>query len=120
MRRKLYLAAVALQLCSSYSYSEEIFGTGNASGLTWTMENVLPAQSGLTVNSVFYRYTTVKNPLDDMIVHVQNEDALGSGYIFRSSDDWSGLPGNTINKLIGVESIPRERWGNGSIEVEGF
>jgi len=84
------------------------------------MENVLPAQSGLTVNSVFYRYTTVKNPLDDMIVHVQNEDALGSGYIFRSSDDWSGLPGNTINKLIGVESIPRERWGNGSIEVEGF
>lgn len=83
------------------------------------MSNILPRQAGLTVDGVFYRYTTVKDPSDDMLVHVQNEDAQGSGYIFRSTDDWSGLPGNTITKTVQVGGIPLERWGDGSIEVEG-
>lgn len=83
------------------------------------MTNVLPQQAGLTVDSVFYRYTTVKNPEDDMLVHVQNENANGEGYIFRSTDDWSGLPGNTINKAVAVNGIPIDSLGDGSIEVEG-
>jgi hypothetical protein len=117
-----YLAVLALLACSSYSYSEEVFGTSqNAAqtGLNWVMTNVLPQQAGLTVNSVIYRYTAVKDPATGMIVYVQNENAQGPGYIFRSVDDWSGLPGNTINKVVSVANIPRELWGDGSIEVDG-
>ena len=83
------------------------------------MQNVLPQQAGLTVGNVIYRYTAVKNIEDDMLVHVQNEDALGNGYIFRETDDWSGLEGNKIFKIVPVGAIPLERWGNGSVEVEG-
>lgn len=83
------------------------------------MTNILPQQAGLTVGNVVYRYTTIKNTDDDMVVHVQNENALGEGYIFRSSDDWSGLPGNTINKVVPVNNIDISYWGNGSIQVDG-
>lgn len=83
------------------------------------MMNVLPQQAGLTVDNVVYRYTTVKEDEWDMLVHVQNENALSNGYIFRETDDWSGKPGNTINKLVPVASIPIQYWGDGSIEVEG-
>lgn len=112
-----------LLACSSYSYSEEIvYGTTQnaaSDALTWVMTNVLPQQAGLTVNSVIYRYTAVKDPATGMIVYVQNENAQGPGYIFRSKDDWSGLPGNTINKVVPVNNIPKELWGRGSIDVEG-
>jgi len=84
------------------------------------MTNILPQQAGLTVGNVVYKYTAVKNTEDDMVVHVQNENALGEGYIFRSSDDWSRLPGNTINKVVPVNDIDISYWGNGSIEVDGF
>lgn len=114
---------VLLAYCS-YSYSsEEVYGTTtNAAniGLNWVMSNILPQAAGLTVNNVIYRYTTEKDPEDDMLVHVQNENAKGNGYIFRSTDDWSGLPGNSINKIIPVGGIGIDFWGDGSIEVEGF
>lgn len=113
-----------LLACCSYSYSsEEVYGTTtNAAnvGLNWVMTNVLPQATGLTVNNVIYKYTTEKDPEADMLVHVQNENAQGNGYIFRSTDDWSGLPGNTINKTIPVGGIGIDFWGDGSIEVEGF
>ena len=54
-----------------------------------------------------------------MVVNVQNLNALGSGYIFKSSDNWSGLPGNSIQKAVPVNNIPIQFWGDGSIEVEG-
>ena len=60
------------------------------------MQNILPQQAGLTVGNVIYRYTAVKNIDDDMLVHVQNENALGTGYIFRETDDWSGLEGLSL------------------------
>ena len=109
-------------VCSSYSYSEQVNETSTnaaALGLNWVMTNILPQNAGLTVNGIVYRYTTVKNAEDDMVVYVQNEDAINGGYIFRNADDWSGLPGNSINKLVPVNSIPLEYWGDGSIEVEG-
>ena len=114
---------LALLVCSSYSYSEEVFGSTTnaaAAGYNWVMTNLLPAQAGLQVNGVVYRYTAVKNTDDDMVVHVQNENARGAGYIFRSSDDWSGLPGNTINKVVPVNNVDISYWGNGSIQVDGF
>ncbi len=83
------------------------------------MQNVLPQQAGLTVNTVVYRYTAEKNIEDPFVVHVQNENALNTGYIFRETDDWSGVPGNNIYKVIPVGAIPIEYWGDGSIQWEG-
>lgn len=107
----------------SYSYSNPItYGaSGNAAqnGLNWVMSQVLPNAAGLSVNGVVYQYTAVKETEDDMIVYVQNENAEGNGYIFREVDDWSGLPGESINKLVSVNNIPIGAWGDGSIEVEG-
>lgn len=83
------------------------------------MTEVLPQQAGLTVSNVIYSYTSVKKIEDDMLVHVQNQNAQAPGLIFRETDDWSGIPGNTINKVVPVQNIPLELWGDGSIEVEG-
>jgi len=84
------------------------------------MQNVLPQQAGLEVTGVIYRYTTVKITEDDMVVYVQNEDAQNAGqYIFREVDDWSQKPGNTIYKLVPTDNILIDRWGDGSIQVEG-
>ena len=84
---------VGLAFCSSYSYSEQVFGvTKNAAdfGYNWVMSQILPQQAGLQVNNVFYRYTTIKDEEDEMVVYVQNENAQGDGYIFREVDDWTG------------------------------
>jgi hypothetical protein len=84
------------------------------------MQNVLPQQAGLEVTGIIYRYTAVKDPESDMIVYVQNEDAQNPGeYIFREKDDWSKRPGETIFKLIPQNNVLIDRWGDGSIQVEG-
>ena len=83
------------------------------------MPSALPAATGLTVDGVIYQYSAIKNINDPMVVSVQNKNALGAGYIFRSQDDWSGKPGNFITKLVPVENIPFKYWGEGSITVEG-
>lgn len=110
----------------SYSSSESIapyYGTtGNAasSGYSWSMNDVLPEPPGLDINGVFYSYTPQKETEADMKVHVQNENANGTGYIFRDTEDWSGAQGGIeVRKVIGIGNIPREAWGNGSIEIEG-
>ena len=116
------MAAALLLAYSSSSYSEEVFGsTQNAAspGLTWVMTNILPQFAGLEVNGLVYQYTTVKDPDSDMIVYVQNEYAQSDGYIFRNADDWSGLPGNTINKSFALPNTLGAMWGNGSIEIDG-
>lgn len=107
--------------CSCYSepYTYGISPNAAASGLTWDMTSVLPKEAGLSVNGVFYQYTAVKNPADSMLVHVQNLNAKGSGYIFRETDDWTGRPGTTINKLVSLDNVPIGYWGKGSIAVEG-
>lgn len=84
------------------------------------MTNVLPQQAGLEVTGIFYKYTAVKDPETDMVVWVQNEDAVNDGqYIFREVDDWSGRPGKTIKKYIPQNDVLINRWGDGSIEWEG-
>ena len=83
------------------------------------MTNILPQQAGLQVNAVIYNYSVDKVTEDDFLVHVQNENARGEGYIFRETDDWSGLPGSTINKNVAVPNIDISYWGLGSIETEG-
>ena len=116
------MAALVLLLYYSYSYCETISGTTtNAAkdGLSWTMNNVLPQYTGLTVNAVKYTYTAIKVPSDPLVVNIQNSNAQGTGYIFRNRDDWTGLPGNSITKTVPVESIPIQYWGPGEIKLEG-
>lgn len=118
---------VVLVCWAGYSYSESIapyYGTtpnAAAGGQTWSMDNVLPSGvPGLDIDLVIYDYTPIKETQDDMVVHIQNENADGTGYIFRESDDWSGVPGGVeIRKVIPVIPLNRELWGDGSIEVEG-
>lgn len=127
MLKRLLLTA-GLACWGSYSYSESIapyYGqTGNAAsnGYTWDMSTVLPSGiPGLDINTIIYNYTPIKNPEDAMKVHIQNQNALGNGYVFRETDDWSGVAGGIeIRKVVPViPNIPRAAWGQGSIEVEG-
>lgn len=109
-------------LSYSYSYSETTYGvTSNAAGdgLNWDMGNVLPPDAGLVVNGVIYNYTVEKETQDPFKVNIQNENVDGTDYIFKETDDWSGLPGSTINKLIGLDNVPGSAFGDGSIETEG-
>jgi len=114
---------LSLVLSPSYSYSEPYYygSSGNAAStaLSWGMPSVLPDIAGLDINGLLYRYTTVKNPEDDMKVHVGNHNANGDGYTFRETDDWSGVPGNTIVKSFPLSNIPSANWGTGFIDVEG-
>jgi len=103
--------------CDPYSYGT----TGNAAStaLSWGMSSVLPDIPGLDINGLLYKYTTIKNPEDDMKVHVKNLNAEGEGYTFSATDDWSGVPGNTIVKSFPIANVASSKWGDGSITVEG-
>ena len=103
--------------CDPYSYGT----TGNAAStaLSWSMSSVLPDIPGIDINGLLYKYTTVKDPDADMKVHIGNKNVDKGGYIFRETDDWSGVPGNTIVKSFPLSNIPAPQWGSGSIEVEG-
>ena len=115
---------MALFCSYSYSYSEikNDISKNAATGLTWTMHNILPYTTGLTVDGVIYQYTAVKNTADPMGVTIQNRNATSddNNYVFRNRDDWTGLRGNTITKVIPVDNIPSALWGNGEIKVDGI
>lgn len=84
------------------------------------MTNVLPTVTGLTVDGVIYQYTSVKKPEDYMTVAVQNRNALdNNSYIFRKLDDWTGLKGTTITRVVPVDNIEGKYWGRGEISVDG-
>jgi len=115
-------------LLPGYSYSESIapyYGsTGNAvtdQSLTWSMPDVLPEPPGLDIDTVIYNYTIRKETEDSVDVYVGNENAAGTGYIFREHDQWrpGSLDGTEINKVIGIGGIHRDQWGDGFIDVEG-
>jgi hypothetical protein len=122
MKLKHFGAALVFLACCSYSYSEVVRGqTPNAAanGLAWTMTNILPNYTGLSVNAVSYQYTTRKETSDSFVVNVQNLSTSGTGYVFRSTDDWTGLPGNTITKTVPVANIAGSQWGPGEIASTG-
>jgi hypothetical protein len=79
----------------------------------------VPTLEGVDINGVFYRYTAIKQQGDPYTVSVQNQDADQGGYIFRSTDDWSGGSGGTIQKFVPVPYSPLGNWGTGSIEEVG-
>ena len=119
--KKCGALALSVAFCS-YCYSEIVHETSQNAAIDaqqWVMTNVLPGYMGLTVNSISYQYTAVKETQDAMLVSIQNQQAGGAGYVFRSVDDWTGLPGNTIRKSVPVGAIPYESWGAGEISIEG-
>jgi hypothetical protein len=127
MLKKLLLLVVLVYWVQS-SYSESItpyYGyTGNAAsgGNTWSMDTYLPSGiPGLDINGVIYNYTIQKQLNDSVTVNVQNENANGTGYIFRETDEWKpgSLGGTQINKVVPVVPSNRALWGDGSIEVTG-
>lgn len=88
--------------------------------MQWRMEDVLPPQAGLTINGMLYQYTTEKDPDSDLTVTIRNKHALAFGeYIFSNTDDWSGLPGNTINKKVVIPETSTTLWGDGEISIQG-
>ena len=127
MLKRLLLGALVVFL-PSYSYSESIqsyYGTtpnAAVNGHSWSMDNVLPEPPGLDINAIIYNYEINKDVNDSAKVHVQNENANGTGYIFRETDEWNpgSVSGTEIRKVVPViPNIPRAAWGDGSIEVEG-
>lgn len=113
-------------LASSYCYSDTSYGvTGNAAnnGLQWNMGTVLPDSTDpwitVDINGLSYQYTMEKDPNADAKVYVRNEDAVNGGYVFEETDDWSGVPGGNIRRYFRFGYIGSERWGDGSIDVEG-
>lgn len=116
------LVALVLLLCYCYSYCDVVntkSSNAAANGQTWVMENILPQYTGLTVNSVSYGYTAVKNTSDPFQVSIQNYNHSGTGFVFRSVDDWSGRPGNTITKTVPTGGISLNQWGRGEIATTG-
>ena len=116
---------LSLALCSSYSYSSadpfKYGASGNAArnALSWGMSSVFPPIGGIDINGLIYRYSTIKETDADMKVTIGNLNAEGDGYTFKETDDWSGVPSNTITKSFSLSNIPLESWGDGSITVEG-
>ena len=79
----------------------------------------VPTVQGLDINGVIYQYTPIKRPEDDFTVTVQNARADGSGYIFSETDNWSGRPGITINRLVPLPYTPLSDFGDGEILTTG-
>lgn len=95
--------------------------TNNAAAyaLQWTMDSILPPQAGLSINGLIYQYTITKDPTTDSWVTVQNLNADGTCCVLSYTDDWSQLPGSTMNKFLSFGGIPSLAVGDGSIFVTG-
>ena len=122
---KRLLLKVCLAAWASCSYSNPYtYGTSNNAALEahkWSMSASMlgvPDTTGMDINAVIYQYRAEKDTASDMVVSIQNK-STESGYIFRETDDWSGLPGNTIVKAVPVPNIPINLWGDGEIEIKG-
>lgn len=109
-------------LCSSSSFSDTVNGiTNNAitdGQLSWVMQDVIQRNGGVVINNVFYRYTIQKEVEAKASVTVRNEDNRG-GYVFSETDNWDGLRGSTINKVVPLPDVPLANFGLGEMLVEG-
>ena len=83
------------------------------------MNNLLPAQSGLTVEGVFHRYTLTKDATKDATVSITNKQVGSDTYIYEYVDDWNNIPGGTKVAYDAVPSTLGNLFGNGEIKVNG-
>tara|TARA_R110002012_G_scaffold68332_8_gene177577 strand:- start:352 stop:1092 length:741 start_codon:yes stop_codon:yes gene_type:complete len=78
----------------------------------------ISAEEGLDLSGVVFRYTPVKNVIDDFSVTIE-ADKVGGGYIFQETDDWSGKYGIKIQKVIPFGYTPVEQFGESRIRTTG-
>ena len=83
------------------------------------MNNLLPAQSGLTVEGVFHRYTLTKDATKDATVSITNKKVGSDAYIYEYVDDWNDIPGGTKVAYDAVPSLLGNLFGDGEIKVNG-
>ena len=85
------------------------------------MGNVLPDPPGLEIDNVIYSYRIQKETGEHVDVFVYNENADGTGYIFREHDEWrpGSLSGTQINKVVPLGRLHRDVFGDGGIDVQG-
>jgi len=105
-----------------YCYSENVYGnTENAASKahTWAMNNLLPSQTGLTVEGIFHRYTLTKDPTKNSTVSITNKKIGSDGYIYEYTDDWNKIPGGTKVTYDPIPSTLGNLFGNGEIKVIG-
>ena len=105
-----------------YCYSENIYGnTKNAASNAhrWAMNNLLPSQTGLSVEGIFHRYTLTKDPTKDSTVSITNKKIGGDGYIYEYTDNWNKIPGGTKVTYDPVPSTLGNLFGDGEIKVTG-
>ena len=111
----------------SYCYSDTTYATTNnaaQNGLRWALTNILPdfSQPYLTVeiNGINYQYTMVKEKDADATVTLSHDDLANPGEkIFEHTDDWSDQYGGTIRKFFRFGYTNANRWGEGSLDIEG-
>ena len=111
----------------SYCYSDTTYATTNnaaQNGLRWALTNILPdfSQPYLTVeiNGINYQYTMVKEKDADATVTLSHDDLANPGEkIFEHTDDWSDQYGGTIRKYFRFGYTNANRWGEGSLDIEG-
>jgi len=83
------------------------------------MNNLLPSQTGLTVEGIFHRYTLTKDATKDSTVSITNKKIGGDGYIYEYTDDWNKIPGGTKVSYDAVPSTLGNLFGDGQIKVTG-
>ena len=111
----------------SYCYSDTTYATTNnaaQNGLRWALTNILPdfSQPFMTVeiNGINYEYTMVKEKDADATVTLSHDDLANPGEkIFEHTDDWSDQYGGTIRKFFRFGYTNANRWGEGSLDIEG-
>jgi len=116
------LLALAVFSWPYYCFSENIYGnTENAASKahTWAMNNLLPSQTGLTVEGIFHRYTLTKDSTKDSTVSITNKKIGSDGYIYEYTDDWNRIPGGTKVTYDPIPSTLGNLFGNGEIKVTG-
>ena len=83
------------------------------------MANILPNQTGLTIEAIYHEYKITKPEDANATVNIKNEYANGTGYIYTHSDNWDGIVGNTKKRYDPIASSLGMLWGDGSISVDG-
>jgi len=83
------------------------------------MNNLLPSQTGLTVEGIFHRYTLTKDVTKDSTVSITNKKIGSAGYIYEYTDNWNKIPGGTKVTYDAVPSTLGNLFGEGEIKVTG-
>jgi len=83
------------------------------------MNNLLPSQTGLTVEGIFHRYTLTKDATKNSTVSITNKKIGSDGYIYEYTDNWNKIPGGTKVTYDAVPSTLGNLFGEGEIKVIG-